>query len=247
MRAGEFMLSFFFRNLLVIILTVALGGCRLRRQSSITIDSDATFAGHEEHGRIELDRTKGGAGGQLVPAGWLRAPGSPTFELRVENKPVTYFWLSGGRVAARAESASATPPTVEVEPSFDAGAVKLTVRRGGGKPLHTDTFAREGGGTGPSVLSRNAQTTLDVRGSYRATIRDEAEKPVGWMRVRISPYQPSPRIYEAQLPADVDDIVPSAAVLVLRDEIDWIERHAIDVYRGSGAGENLDRSIDLGK
>jgi hypothetical protein len=112
--------------------------------------------------------------------------------------------------------------------------------------LRTDTFAREGAGTGPSLLSRNAQTVLDVRGAYRATVRDDAGKPIGWLRARISPYQPSPRIYDARLPADVDDSVPAAVALALRDEIDWIERNAIDVYRGSG-GDRLERSIDLGR
>lgn len=241
------MLLFFFRNLLVIILTVALSGCLLRRQS-ITIDSEATFAAHEEHGGVPLDRTRRGAGGEIASTGWLRAPGSPAFVMRVESQPVAYFWLTGpARVIGRPGETTAGPPSVELEPSFDAGAIRFTVRRAGGKPLHTDTFAREGGGTGPSVLSRNAQTVLDVRGTYRAAVRDEANKEIGWLRVRISPYQPSPRIYDARLPDDVEDAVPAAVALALRDEIDWIERNAVDVYRGSGGGDHLERSIDIGR
>jgi hypothetical protein len=242
------MFLFFFRNLLVIvILTTALGGCLLMRPASIPLDPEATFAAHDEHGGIVLDRTQRGSGGQIATSGWLRAPGSPTFVLRVEEQAVAFFWLSGGSVVGRLRSNSAEPPSVEVEPSFEAGAVKLTARRGGGQSLRTDTFAREGGGTGPSLLSRNAQTVLDVRGTYRATVRDDTGKPIGWLRVRVSPYQPAPRIYDARLPADVDDAVPAALVLALRDQIDWIERHAIDVYRSSGNDTNLERSIDLGR
>jgi hypothetical protein len=241
------MLPFFFRNLLVIILTAALVGCLLH-PASITVDPEATFTAHEEHGGIVLDRMQRGAGGLIAPAGWLRAPGSPTFLLRVEEHPVAFFWLPGaGRVVGRPGSNSAEPPSVEVEPSFEAGAVKFAVRRGSGQALRTDTFAREGGGTGPSLLSRNAQTVLDVRGTYRATVRDDAGKPIGWLRASISPYQPSPRIYDARLPADVDDAVPAAITLALRDEIDGIERHALDVYRSSGSSDHLERSIDLGR
>jgi len=161
---------------------------------------------------------------------------------------VAFFWPGrGGRVVARPGQSSTEPPSVEAEPAFDAGAVKLTIRGSGGGSLRTDTFGREGSGTGPSLLSRNAQTVLDVRGTYRATVRDDKGKPVGWFRVRISPYQPAPRIYDALLPGDVDDTLPAAATLARREEIDWIERHAIDVYRGSGSGDQLERSIDLGR
>ena len=160
---------------------------------------------------------------------------------------MAYFWLKGaGTVVGRSGSDSDEPASVEVVPAFEAGAVKFTVRRGG-QTLRTDTFAREGGGTGPSLLSRNAQTVVDVRGVYQATVHDDGGKAIGWLRIHVSPYQPSPRIYDARLPADFEDAVPAAITVALRDEIDWIEQHAIDVYRSTGSGDHLERSIDLGR
>jgi hypothetical protein len=247
MRSGEFMLQSPFRNLVVTVLTVVASGCFLRPKSmTMPVDPEATFAAHAEHGGIALDRTRRGTSGKVVPAGWVRTPGSPTFVLRVADQPVAFFWLSGDRVVARPSQSSAEPPTVEVVPAFEAGAIKLTIRPRGGGALHTDTLAREGGGTGPSLLSRNAQTVLDVRGTYRTTIRDGKGTPLGWFRVRISPYQGAARLYDARLPPDVDDTLPVAVMLALHDEIDWIERHATDVYRGN-TGDHLERSIQLDK
>jgi hypothetical protein len=213
---------------------------------TIPVDPEATFAAHPEHGGIALDRTRSGAAGRIRPAGWLRTPGAPTFVLRIEEQPVAFFWPTGDGVVVRSGQSSAAPPTLEVEQAFETGAVKLTIRRRDEGELRTDTLAREGGGTGPSRLSRNAQTVLDVRGTYRAAVRDDKGTPIGWFRVRIGPYQEAARVYDARLPADVDDTVPAAVTLALDDEIDWIERHAIDVYRGN-PGDPLERSIDLGK
>ena len=239
------MLPSIFRNLFVIILAGTASGCFLRPKSiTIPVDPEATFAAHVEHGGIALDRTRGGKPGKIGPASWLRTPGSPSFVLRLEDQPVAFFWLSGDGVVARASDSSAEPPTVEVVPSFEAGAVKLTIRPRGGSALHTDTLAREGGGTGPSLLSRNAQTVLDVRGTYRTTVRDAKGTSLGWFRVRISPYQSAARIYDARLPSDVDDTVLVAVPLALNDEVDWIERHAVDVYRGNPGG-NLEKSIEI--
>jgi hypothetical protein len=240
------MLPSIFRNLFVIILAGTACSCFLRPKSlTMPVDPEATFAAHAEHGGIALDRTGRGPLGKVAPAGWLRTPGSPTFVLRLAEQPVAFFWLSGDRVVARPGESSAEPATVEVLPAFEAGAIKLTIRPRGSGALRTDTLAREDGG-GSSLLSRNAQTVLDVRGTYRTTVRDEKGTPVGWFRVRIGPYQGAARIYDAQLPADIDDTLPVAVMLALHDEIDWIERHATDVYRGN-PGDSLERSIDLGK
>jgi hypothetical protein len=241
------MLPSSFRNLFVILLACAVSGCFLRPKSiTIPVDPEATFAAHAEHGGIALDRTPAGKVGKIGPASWLRTPGSPSFVLRVDDQPVAFFWLSGDGVVARPTESSGEPPSVEVVPAFEAGAVKLTIRPRGRGALHTDTLAREGGGTGPSFLSRNAQTVLDVRGSYRTTVRDEKGTSLGWLRVSIGPYQAASRIYDARLTGDLDDTVLMAMTLALNDEVDWIERHAIDVYRGNTGG-NLERSIDLGK
>ena len=44
------------------------------------------------------------------------------------------------------------------------------------------------------------------------------------------------------LPPTVDPALSAAAAVALDAEIDWIEAHALDVYRGDGSG-GLERSI----
>ena len=101
-----------------------------------------------------------------------------------------------------------------------------------GHPIKSDVFARaaeDGGGT--SVLTRDTHTNLDVRGRYRAALRDATGAEVGWLRLRIGPYERAPRIYEAKLPAGVSDPLAVAAVLSLASELDWIEGHTQNVYQ----------------
>jgi len=44
------------------------------------------------------------------------------------------------------------------------------------------------------------------------------------------------------VPAAVDPAVSAAAAVALDAEIDWIEAHALDIYRGDGGG-TLERSV----
>ena len=65
------------------------------------------------------------------------------------------------------------------------------------------------------------------------------------LRVRISPYQTAPRIYEAALPTTIPPPLAAATAAALDAEVDWIESHATNVYRGTGDGP-LERSVPLG-
>src|SRR2546422_5589549 len=46
---------------------------------------------------------------------------------------------------------------------------------------------------------------------------------------------------EGVVPAAVDPALSAAAAVALDAEIDWIEAHALDVYRGNGEGGLEDR------
>ena len=104
---------------------------------------------------------------------------------------------------------------------------------------HTDLFHRADLGGGYSVLSRNAQTVLDVRGSYEATVLDDAGHIVGWWKTRLQePYEP--RVFEGSIPVSpVDD---AGVAVALNSEVDWIEDRVIDVYRGTSGGRIDGRS-----
>ena len=118
-----------------------------------------------------------------------------------------------------------------MRPSWDDNAIRLQIVPPDGPPVKSDVFARVEAGGGTSVLTRDTQTILDVRGRYRAALRDATGAEVGWLRLRIGPYERAPRIYEAKLPAGVSDPLAVAAVLSLASEIDWIEGHTQNVYQ----------------
>lgn len=224
--------------------TLLLSACG-RSPGPITPDPGVTFAAHLVARGFVVDRLRDGGSGTLEPPGLFSARrGPPTYLLQAAGGPRGGLWVVGqSRVLARPEPSTLAPVTGEAIASWNDGAISLSLHRGSGPPWKVGPFARQGGGTGPSVLSRNAQTVLDVRGNYRAALRDAGGAEVGWLRVRVSPYQRAARIYDAVLPDGVDDGLAAAAVVLLDEEIDWIEAHAIDVYRGTGEGP-LDKSVD---
>jgi hypothetical protein len=54
------------------------------------------------------------------------------------------------------------------------------------------------------------------------------------------------RLYDGLLPAAVGPGLAAAAAVALGSELDWIEDHALDVYRGSSGGP-VRESIPLGR
>jgi len=221
---------------------LAIGCASLRHP--VAVDPDANFAAHREHGGLVVDRLGPGRAGELRPARWVRLPGDPTFVLEADGERIAALWVAGERVVVRRAPAEDAPVVGEIDPAWDAGAIRLVIRAADGSSLRTDPFARKVADTGPDALTRASQTVIDVRGTYQAALRDAKGAPVGWLRVRVGPYLPAPRIFEGVLPATVDPALSAAAAVALDAEIDWIEAHALDVYRGNGEG-GLERSVPL--
>jgi hypothetical protein len=230
------------RRVAVGIALVALAGC-LRRQP-VRVDPDVTVALHRARGGLVVDRLPGGATGTLGAAGRLPRPGAPTYVLRVGPDVTAAFWLEApATVRVRAGAGGAA--IGRVDPEWTDQAIRLTLRPAAGPALRTDTFRRTATGGGPSVLTRDAQSVLDVRGTYRADVRDGAGAAVGWLRVRVGPYLPAPRLYDGVLPDGIDPRLAVAAAAALDSEVDWIEGHTLDVYEGDG-GDGLHRSLPGG-
>ena len=228
-----------------VLVLVAAVGCAFH-PPHVPVDPDVTFAAHEEHGRVVVDRLPGDGAAVATPPGWLRRPGGATFVLRRDGETISALWLGApGEVEVRASPSRSAPLLGTVDASRDDGAIRLSLRPAGGAALRTDVLERTSPGGGPAVLTRTAQTDLDVRGTYRAEVRDAAGKPAGWLRVRIGPYQPAPRIYDGVLPSGFPPGLAVAAAIAVGSEVDWIEAHAIDVYRGVGGGP-LEQSIPMG-
>jgi len=227
-----------FRLPFVALLTATLG-CGPVVVPASNLSSGATFAAHQVHNGFVIDRLQGGGSGVVESARWMNWPGSPQFRVRAEKATLGDLWLISPAHVEVQESA--VPRRAgDVEPSWNDGAIRLTLRPATGGPLRSSVFTRIGGGSGYSVLSRNAQTLLDVRGTYRAEILDASNRRVGWWEVHIAePFEP--RLFEGTVP-EVSPAMEAGMTLALNSEIDWIEDHALDVYRGTSGGHLHERS-----
>jgi hypothetical protein len=203
------------------------------RVRTIPPGPDVAFAMHQENRLFVVDRPLSGTPALVTAAHWLRTPGDPAWALRRDGDTLAAYWIDGNAgTTARVGLRTSDQPLGQVHPSWDDNAIRLHIDPPEGQPIQSDVFVRTDGAGGTSALSRNARTILDVRGRFRATLRDADGAEVGWLRLSIGPYEPAARIYEAALPAGVNERLAIAAVLSLADEIDWIEAHALNVYQG---------------
>src|SRR5438876_2614912 len=159
-----------------LLLLTLLIGCGPVVLPASELDPGATFAAHQVHNGFRIDRLQGGGTGVVESARWINWPGSPQFRVRAEEAPLGDRWLiAPAHVEVR--EGGAPHPTGDVEPAWDDGAIRLTLRPASGAPLRSGPFQRIGG-SGYSVLSRNAQKPLDVHGPYPADILDADNRRV---------------------------------------------------------------------
>jgi len=219
-------------------------GCPSTHQK-IPVDPEVTFAAHQERSRVAVDRTPRGGGDEITPVGGFRGPGSAAFTLNAGGQPTAWFWVTApATVDVRPTADAATAPIAQVVPAWQDGAVRLALRGPEGQTLQSDAFERVGTG-GYSTLSRDVRSTLDLRGTFRAVLHDQGGKTAGWLRVQIGPYNDAPRIFDAVLPPTVSPALAAAVAVALGSELDWIENHTLDVYRGGQSGP-LQQSFPIG-
>lgn len=210
------------------LVALVASGCGMH---TVTLATDGTFGMHQEHRTFVLDRPRPEAETLVTAAAWIRLPGDPAWALARGDHTLAAYWIDGNAsTIARAGRDASDPPLGRVGASWDANALRLRIEPTDGRALTSDVFARIDGGGGPLALDRTTRTILDVRGRYQAALRDDSGAEVGWLRLRIGPYEEASRIYEAALPAGLDDRLAVATVISLAQEIDWIEAHAFNVY-----------------
>jgi hypothetical protein len=197
------------------------------------IDPGATFVAHSVHAGFAIDRFEARSAA-LDAAGWRGA--GPTFLLRADGRTLAALALSAP-ASVEVRPASGASIVATIEPSWEDQAIRLAVHTPDGVVLRTSTFDHVGGTAGASVLARSAATTVDLRGVFRAELRDGAGAPAGWFQVTLAS-PGAPPIFEGALPSDARLVGP-ALVIALGSEIDWIQDHAIDVYRGSDGRRGL--------
>lgn len=194
----------------------------------VPVPPGITFAAHEAHRGLVIDRTPDGATALAAP-------------IRGRSWTEAATVLDGGEDAG-AELHTTSPARVEVtgapsgeggrvEPTWRNDAIRLTIRPTRGPVIQSGVFHRLDHGAGPSELTRLAQDSIDVRGAYQAMLRDPNGRSVGWMGVIVGEDQPGHAAYQAVFPGNVDAALAAAATQALGSEIAWIEAHVHDVYR----------------
>jgi hypothetical protein len=222
----------------VLVLACGASGCGATALPASELDTQATFAAQQVHGGFLLDRLPGGDTGIVEPSTWINLSGMPWLRVRTtQGTQGTLRLTSPGRVVIHDASAQ---PVADVAPTWDTGTIHLTLLPAGGTPLRLGPFERVDGSSGYSTLTRNAQTSLDVQGVYRATLRDAQDRHVGWLQVRIIESYGA-RLFQGVLP-EVSLEEQAGLVLALNSEIDWIENHVLDVHRGRSGGRGGGRS-----
>lgn len=210
---------------------------------AVPVDAGATIAAHQERRELVVDKLPDGRVGTVRPASFVKLPGTPDFVLATDREVLGGLWLvAPAHVVVRRDTSKTDAPIGEVVPSWQDDVIRLTFTPVDGSPFRTDPLRREGGGTGRAVFSRTIDANIDLRGTYKAALRDAKGTAVGWLRLRIGPYQPSGRIYDAAMPPAIDAALGIGGFVALDSEIDWIQDHTTDIYKGAGSG-GLERSI----
>lgn len=210
------------------MLTVTGVGC-VGDTQPVAVDPTLTFAAHEVHAGLVIDRTPRGGTGLVTPeSGWHWS--EPTFVLHEgHGRDKIVRVVSPARVVVRTAGPSTDAGTVE--PSWDNNAIRLTIRPAKGPPIQSDVFRRVNHGAGPSVLTRLDQDTIDLRGAYQASLRTPDGTPVGWIGLIVGEDQPGHVMYQGVLPETVDGGLAAGIAEALSSEVGWIEGHTRSVYR----------------
>ena len=198
---------------------VLTSGCALLRKVN-TVDPSADFTAHPGYTGIVLTHLPGGQAAKLVRAGSTASSSGPTHELEVDGKPVAALWITDHTHVVVRQTANVTaPPVGDVLASWKDSGINMIFHSADGVTCHTSRFHRVGGPNFRSVLDREMYAIRDLPGVYRAELRDEHDAPVGWLSVRILPYQGLPRDYQAALPGRLNGPMAAGAVALLDSEI----------------------------
>ena len=217
----------------LISLAALVGGCGARPMH-VPLDPRVDFAAHSEHRGLVVDRAEGGQPAVLVPASTLPFTSGPTYVLEGDGKTMAALWVKdAGHITIRQAADAAAPVLGRVQAHWHHGAISLTFTPVAGPELHTTEFQRTDGPVGPAVLGPQITTAPDIRGFYQADLLDSTGAPVGWLRVRLTPYMDASRVYDGVLPDSVQEPLATAAVELVDSDIDYIEGHATNVYLGN--------------
>src|SRR5262245_32128696 len=145
----------------------------------------------------------------LEPTGWGHRPGDPTLGMRGGPPPPGFWLVWTGHVVVRDGTTEDSPVIARVEPSWDNNAIRLTLRPADGPPIQSDVFERVGVGAAYSMLTRLANSSTEVPGTYQAAMRTSDGAEVGWLRVTVGG-RPGSILWQGDLPASIDEVLAAA-------------------------------------
>lgn len=209
---------------------ITSAGCSLLSHDRAQ-ESDATFAAHAASSGLVIDRMEGGQSGLLKLS--TTPFGGPQFVLYSGGVPTAALWVSGADTVVRSAPDAAAPAIGRVNASWDERAIRLTLKPEGDGSFSTSVFKRIEGGASPAALGQPADSTLDLRGIYRAELLDGAGQPAGWMRVQFTHGWSAHRVYEGVLPAALNGPLAVAAVARLDAELTAVANQAMNPYIGN--------------
>lgn len=216
------------RAVLVVTTMVLWNGCALLPRSQ-PADPRVDFAAHPGYRGLVVDRMGGGQTAVLVGADSTPSSAGPSQVLQADGKTLAALWVSDhDRITVRQTPDAVAPVVGEIRASWEQGVMRLTFQSADGASFHTSRFKRIDSENFPQALDREMlAVSQDLPGVYRAELRDAQNVPVGWLRVRILPYQGLPRDYEGDVPAALNGPLATAAVVLVDSAIDSIvERNA---------------------
>ena len=197
-------------------------GCALLPRSK-PVDPRVDFVAHPGYRGLVVDRMDGGHRAILVRTHSTPSSGGPTHLFEADGTTIAALWVNDShRVTVRRTPEATAPSVGDVLASWKQGGLRLTFHSADGLAFHTSRFDRIDSKGFPNILDREMYSVMDLPGVYRAELRDEQNVPVGWLRVRILPYQGLPRDYEADVPGPLNGPLAAGAIALVDSEIDWI-------------------------
>jgi len=196
------------------------------------IDANATFAAYRTSDGFTIARYEGKTG-SIDAATWSGI--TPTFHVLIEGQPVGELQVPDVAQVVVTHSSASASGHGSVMPTWDDGAIRLTIRSSSGETLKTRSLRRVGTTSGMNVLSHAMQSELDMRGTYRSDLRDRDDRIVGWLQVKL--WEPTTRpVYEAVFPQGFPAADASAAAVSLDSEVAWMRRTIPSLTRGRTGG-----------
>lgn len=187
-------------------------------------DPSADFVAHPGYRGLVVDRMNSGQQAVLVRAPSAPSSAGPDYVLEVDGQPIAALWVADhNHVTVRGRPDATAPLVGEVLASWEHGAIRLTFRSAGGSVVYTSPFDRIDSQNSPTTLDRELlSVSQDLPGIYRAELRNAQNARVGWLRVRILPYQGLPRDYDGVVPGPINGPLAAGAVALVDSEIDSI-------------------------